>query len=417
MINIPSSRRTYQLAVVAAATSLALTGCGSTGDRAKKVDTAALGVVNQASGESVAIGFISDGKASAYDNTAEYEAADAAVQYANKYLGGLNGRPVKLTICETKGTPAGGKDCANQMIQNKVIGVVNGTTSQIDPIIDVLAAAKLPLVTGIGATQKLTTTPGVFSLGNGLAFFGAPAAYAKQEGYSSGVIVAIDVPSAIGAAQQVGGLTFGNNGVKLGVTGIPAGTADMTPQISAANESKPDFFHLIGDEAFCTSALKAIKTVAPKATVTVIDRCIGSGSGTAVPGGYEGVRVFANIDPNTDTADGKVFAAALAKYADNVVPNADSASGYSAMLAVVRALNAAKITDYTAAGFLASMESAPPVEFPLGDGIKFQCNGKQVAIAPRICTPDTLVGTADKDGVVKTYSLVKAGNTYNPPAS
>src|SRR6266545_7240518 len=42
--------------------------------------------------------------------------ANAAVEYANKELGGIAGRPVKLTTCFTNGTPESSVACGNQMV-------------------------------------------------------------------------------------------------------------------------------------------------------------------------------------------------------------------------------------------------------------------------------------------------------------
>src|SRR4051794_25064373 len=100
-------------ATFAAAAALITAGCGSSGSGGIAVDKSALGAVNEAKGDSVAVGFISDGAAAAFDTRPEYKAAQAVVKYANAHLNGLNGHPIKLTVCETKGTPAGAKDCAN----------------------------------------------------------------------------------------------------------------------------------------------------------------------------------------------------------------------------------------------------------------------------------------------------------------
>ena len=50
-----------------------------------------LGTPKKATGAVVTLGFVSDGKSDAIDNTSEIKAAQAAVSYANNYLGGLAG--------------------------------------------------------------------------------------------------------------------------------------------------------------------------------------------------------------------------------------------------------------------------------------------------------------------------------------
>ncbi|MCW2831604.1 MAG: hypothetical protein JWP31_2296, partial [Aeromicrobium sp.] len=48
-------------------------------------------------------------------------------------------------------------------------------------------------------------------------------------------------------------------------------------------------------------------------------------------------------------------------------------------------------------------------------GVTFQCDGKQVAIAPNVCAKDSLIGEADESGKVAKFETVDAGKTYNPP--
>ena len=104
------------------------------------------GSPHKATGTPVTLGFISEGKSSAIDNTDEIKGARAAVAYANDYLGGLGGHPITLKVCESLGQPATATDCANQMVAANVAAVVEGVEGQIDATIAPLAAAKIPFV-------------------------------------------------------------------------------------------------------------------------------------------------------------------------------------------------------------------------------------------------------------------------------
>src|SRR5437870_3922726 len=88
-----------------------------------------LGTPKAATGTPVSIGFVTDAKGTSVDNSSEIPAAQAAVKYANAYLGGIGGHPIKLDICDDKQTPSGTSDCDNQLITDKVPIVLNNVLS------------------------------------------------------------------------------------------------------------------------------------------------------------------------------------------------------------------------------------------------------------------------------------------------
>ena len=89
-----------------------------------------LGTKKAATGATVTIGLVSDGKSDAIDNTPEIKAAQAAVKYANAYLGGLAGHKIALNVCETHQTPSGATDCGTNMVQANVPVVLTPVSGQ-----------------------------------------------------------------------------------------------------------------------------------------------------------------------------------------------------------------------------------------------------------------------------------------------
>src|SRR5437868_6067431 len=78
--------------------SKSTTSSGSSGSSSSSYD---FGAEKKATGTPVNVGFVSDGKSAAIDNTPELQAAKAAVEYANTYQNGINGHVINLTTCET----------------------------------------------------------------------------------------------------------------------------------------------------------------------------------------------------------------------------------------------------------------------------------------------------------------------------
>jgi len=419
--------RRLGLVALPAALALTVAACGSSNsDNAAgggasggtSSSDAALGTPKAATGSPITIGMISDGKSSALDDTDEYKGAQAAAAYANAYLGGINGHKIVVKVCQARQDPAAATDCANQMVTSHAAAVVEGTLAEIDQTVKVLSSAKIPLVAGSASTQSALTAPYVFSLFNGLSYFGVPAAEGKQLGATKADMVVIAVPGAEGPARQVGTTLYKNAGIDLTVTAVPPGTADMTPQITTASASKPGLYHVFGNDSFCTPAIQAIKTVDPNAKIIAISQCLSQAGAQTIPGGYAGVQVVTTSDLDPANPETKLFDAVVSKYGDGGKPTILGAQGYSPMLGLINALNAAKITDTSAAGVAAALKSAPATTYPLAAGAKFQCDGKQMPISPNECSSNGILATAKADGTLTDYKLIPSDPTlYSLPKS
>lgn len=407
-------RRTFTTTtLLSVAALISVVGCGSSADgettaTPSNIDPAVLGSPNPATGEPITIGFISDGKGEKLDNTDEIRGARAAAAYANEYLGGLGGRPIEVKVCEVRQNPAAATDCANQMVTAGVSAVMEGALAEVDQTISVLAPAGIPLIIHSSATEAVQQTPGVFSLFNGLAYYGVPASDARDQGVDKAALIGIAVPGVEGPARTTGVQLYDNAGVELKVTAIAPGTADMIPQITAADADGPQLYHLFGNDSFCTSALKAIRTVDPTAAVTMIDTCISQNSSKSIPGGYADTRVVTTANLDTSTEDAALFQAVLDQYGDGAQLRANSAFGYSPVLATVTALNSFGISDFSPAGVTDALRNAPATEYPMAMGGTFQCDGQQMGLSPNMCGSSGLIATADENGVLSDYRLIEA---------
>jgi branched-chain amino acid transport system substrate-binding protein len=422
-MNRPKSLGVAAVAL-AAAVAVALSGCSSSkssdgsssGSSSSGSTASALGTPNKATGTPVAVGFISDGKSQAFDLTDELNGGKAAAAYINDYKGGINGHPIDLKQCSALGTPAGTTDCAQQMVTDKVVMVLAGNLSQADAAVDVLSPAGIPTFFNAASSAKTLSDKLVYSLTNPVTYFGTAAAYAKSKGYTKAAILVLDVPGAAGPAKQIGPLVFGNQGAKVDVVAIPAGTADMTPQIQAEEANKPQLYDIVGDSSFCTAAVKAIKTLAIDTSIVLIDRCITSSTAASIPGGYSKVQVVTTAQLTGTGSDFSTFTAALKKYSSSTQPDPSANSGWAPVLGVVDALNTAKIADLTSATIATTIAAAGPTPYPNAVGTTFQCDGKQLPISPNICGAAGIIATSDKDGNLSDYTKLGGPEVYALPA-
>ena len=131
----------------ASLSAAAVVGVGTAG-------ASGLGTAHPATLPAVTIGLISDGGGGSSIGTAALveQGAKAAVAYQNEYGDGLEGHKINLYICENQSTPAGGETCANDMVQHRVVAVVEPFTGQDQTEAPTIAGAGIPYVAMIGAS-------------------------------------------------------------------------------------------------------------------------------------------------------------------------------------------------------------------------------------------------------------------------
>ncbi len=387
------------LGVMLMAASCSSSKSGSTSPTS--TTTGALGTPNVAKGSPLKIGYITDGNHGAINNLSEIPAAQAAVKYVNKYLGGVGGHVLSLDVCDDEQTPAGGTDCANQLIAAKVPVVLMNAVSETT-MYPLLEGAGVPIVNYSAASQQQITGKLSYILPNDIgATFAGPAKIAQNAGAKRAAVFIIDVPTATGPAQQLDPLIYKNAGVPVDIVSIPPGTADMTPQMQAEIGKGVDSIQVFGNSSFCTSLLKAAKTLGYKGTTVLIQQCIANGSSAGIPGGYAGNKVVAVATTVPTDPDVKIYKAAMSTYAPGTPPFANGVTpgGFATVVSFAKAMKHLTGTT-TSNDIVKTLNAMPPTPLFFGAGITFQCNRKQIVIAPAICSTGVLEQTLDQAGNV-----------------
>ena len=420
----PRLRRTSRRAVpflAVAASALVAAGCSSSPSGHPATDSATsaaasnvLGATKPASGAAVSIGFVYDGVSDSQDLSGELTGAKAAVQYINEYLGGIGGRPIKLDVCSTNQTPAGAANCVTQFVTDKVVAAINADSGQQGSMLPQLATAGIPVFVAASIDPKTLSTPGISVMENGIAYgLAGPAQLAQQSGAANAAIVVVDLPAAAGAVRATAPLFYGKAKVKADVVAIPLATADMTPQIEAELSHNPGQFAIIGVASFCASAIHAIRSVGFTGSIVVIPSCTDS-TVSKTAGSLKGIKIITATSNDPNSAEVKLFSGVIAKYAPGVDPSDAVASGYQAMVGFARGL-AGLTGDVTRASITSALKTMKPTPMPLADGITFKCDGKQVPIAPNICSTQVLTGTLDASGAIDSsgYSVLNVSDLLN----
>jgi branched-chain amino acid transport system substrate-binding protein len=401
------------LLLLSACSSAQTSSPGPSGTATAQADTSLLtppGGKHVAAGAPVKIGLINDEGGTAESFPDIRVGAEAAVQYANAYLGGIAGRPVKLDECESKGTPASSAACANQMVADHVTMVLHGIDSDAGTTAQTVMNAGIPVISTAPSSAQEMTSQLSFSLtGGATAFVAALGQYMARQHYKSSVLFALNAPGG-SALYQTAIQFLQHAGISTKLVMVPPGTADITPQMDAAVAQHPGFLWMLGDAGLCLSFLKAYRASGSSAGIGLIGQCSDK-QVTSVISPAGAIATEYSV-PNGTNTEARLYQTVLATYAAGTDPAGLAYVGYTMALGVVRALRGmtGPVTPQTAA---ARMRAAKDVVLPVANGVTFSCDGKQVPPFPAPCSDTVFIVRLNAQGLPGTVlEKLQAANLF-----
>jgi len=408
----------------AAATALAVamlvaTACGddtaSSDEGTDATDTAdVLGPAAPASGEPVKVGFISDGPNQVTDMGIELDVAEATAAYLNEHRSGIGGRPIELVTCVAETDPSRTTDCANQMVEEDVVGVVTGSLASAESVWDPLHQAGVPVMFyAVNGAELLQDPESTFILSNPVAgIVGTPLAAAEEEGASKVTVVVIDVPAALSIYEQAAPAAFEAAGIDLEVVPVPPGTPDMTPQMQQVVDGDPGVVQVVGNDTFCIGAFQGLQAVGFDGAVSTIAQCVTDATRQAVAADFlEGMVVSATAPVGVDSPSTRLYEAVVQTYGDDV--DISRITGMNVFITVAGFATALEgiSGEITPASMTAAIKAMPETELPGSGGLTFRCDGEAVPSAPAVCMRGGLVTVLDENGEPGSYETVGEEST------
>jgi len=408
-----SWRRGLRLGGALSALALVSAACGddaSTGVATTRApdaaDTSVLGERDPATGEPIKVGFAYDAGGEASDTSEYLVAATATEKYINEHLGGIEGRPLEISFCETKFSAAAATECVNQFVQDGVSAVLVGATGFGEVIATAVTAAKIPYVAFLGATVPELTSPGAFSLsGSAMSLLLGPAPFMKEHGLTRLAILSIDVPTATQGVELLATPAYEAAGMEVQLVAVPPGTADMSANVSTAADAEA--WLLLGDAAFCNTALQALQTQAPDKPIFVSLQCVNTANAKSLPNGYEGVVGISSTRLDPADPEYAIFQAILTKYVtEDLAQSAPGflADGFTVVLAFARMLDG-YTGDGSAASVQAQLASASAL-MPLGGGIEITCGRSPVPLLSALCSLGAWTTDFDASGAPIAFAMI-----------
>ncbi|MCK9894530.1 ABC transporter substrate-binding protein [Frankia sp. AgB32] len=394
------------------------TGCSSSssgGDTPQASSTAKdatlLGPVSAAKGAPVKVGLITDGKSAIADTSIESTVADATAKYLNEHKAGIGGRPIQLDECLTNNDPSKAVDCANQLIKDKVVAVLIGSSAVGDSVWAPLHTAKIPtMYLGTTSPAAVTDTQSTFALSDPLGALIGSIRVAQKAGLKTVTAVVIDVPAAVSGFQSPDLLAaFKKADVKLKLVAVPPGTADMTPQLRSLAGAKAGVVEVVGNDTFCISAFNGLRAVNFTGPMTAIAACLSDATRKAVPGDVlKRIAVSAYSPVDNDNPSTQFFGAVTRAYGNDIDTENPTGMNTFVLLNTFQAAVGGITGDITPATVIKTIKSAPEKEMPGSGGQKFRCNGKAYPNMPAVCVRGGLFANLNEKGKPASYLVTGA---------
>ena len=213
----------------------------------------------------------------------EYSLAiQAAADYINAELGGLNGHPIKINLCKSVVSPDASQACANQLSAAKVDLAIS-TINFFGNHFSIFKGSNIPVIVGTPITIGDFTSPGVYSIGAGGGCLGVHTGLIKFTTQNlpkitgkpvnkvgvpwantpPGVVCYNDLeakPLDVLNGKVKGTSPLAGSEPSLTYLGVPVApaTPDITPQATEVLNFKPDAIVFSGQGADCWNLVQGL---------------------------------------------------------------------------------------------------------------------------------------------------------------
>lgn len=173
------------------------------------------------------------------------EAATLYAKWVNDN-GGINGRPLEVTVCDEQGDPTAAANCVRKAVQDGVTAVVGSYGFTGDVTIPILEEANTAYFGAccVNSAAELSS-PIAFNMGNGPMYGPALAKRALEDGHTNVGLVLIDGAQSYEAPIKNALEALGSTLVKTVI--LPAEAQDYSPQVAEATDGTDALIMIVSE--------------------------------------------------------------------------------------------------------------------------------------------------------------------------
>jgi branched-chain amino acid transport system substrate-binding protein len=256
-------RRTGVAACAAIAVSLSIVACssssGQAGPAGSKSSSAKIAGTT-ATKSPIKVGFIDPNSGPAPYKTVKY-GRKGGLRYVNKIIGGVNGHPLKLSVCNSDGTPEKNVSCANRFVQEHVVAVVDGYAAAAGAEAPILKRAGIPITGVVAGNDTLNTASNAYYFGPAhQAFAVGPLQVLHKAGVNKMALTIADVPAGHAYVKKYVDPAAKDLGMQVSTFYYPANNPNWSVIATTLTSKNAGLVGVIAaPETQCTALLKAVQ--------------------------------------------------------------------------------------------------------------------------------------------------------------
>ena len=366
----------------------------------------------KATGTPIKLGMINQENTPAGSFPELSKAVQAAVDFVNEQLNGVDGHPLQVEVCNTKFSAEGSTACGQQFVEEKVPAVLGGI-DVFGNANDVLDQNGIPFIGGIPVSTQSVTSPNSFQWSGGT--WGAMVGFADHAIRAKAKNVAI-VYSEFGSitdSAKYGERVLKDHGVQVELVPFPILSTDISAPLQAAAANKPDAIVVLAADTSCKGAFDGLEAQQIKATAyftgacaspTIIDPLAEAETNGAIFN-VEGPIVRDNPAP-----DPTLYNAVITQYGKGLDPvgaGTVSFRSFMNLYSVLREVGADKLSPDTIRKALRAKRNAPSFM-----GHPYTCDGKQFKGLPAMCSPQQILARMNHKQLDQVGTWIDVGAIY-----
>jgi branched-chain amino acid transport system substrate-binding protein len=194
-----------------------------------------------------------------------------AVDYVNKYLGGVQGHPLKVSTCFTTSAEEEGTKCGQQFANDKRISVVLlGAVAIGNQSFYAALGGKKPIVSGVALLPVDATQKNGFALfGTNDSVLGPWGTFAKTKLKAKTAAVVYPQVPGIDVGAKVEKTSLTDAGISTKLVGFDPNATDLTGPLTAAGAQSADIVVPQSNAAGCVNVAKTLDQLGVKGSKVV----------------------------------------------------------------------------------------------------------------------------------------------------
>lgn len=325
-------------------------------------------------------------------------AADAAINWINAELGGVDGRPLELVWCISPFSAEQSQACAQELVQEEVVALVGGINVMAQSALPVLEQNGLAIIGGIPAGLAEQRSDLVFSFSGGsVGGMAAMLEHAAENGAKKAVIAHGDFDAfqvSADYARQVGEYL----GMEVKLVKFPVIATDFLPVLTQAADFEADAVIVAVADASCVPVMQTFRDLGIDGQLYLVGACATEPIMGAADGANSGVIFSAEGPSGAVSLEGTIYDEVTNEY-NNGPAKAAGTVGFRGMMNLYSLLVDLGADGISPASLIELIRAADGRDSFWGH--EYTCDGEQVPGLPALCAPQQTLFTMEASGEVE----------------